>query len=40
MPSTDRKLELKAMTSVAQTVSQAAVYAKGSTLSARRPFKL
>jgi hypothetical protein len=30
MPSTDRKLELKAKTSVAQTVSQAAVYAKGS----------
>jgi hypothetical protein len=29
MPSTDRKLELKAKTSVAQTVSQPAVYAKG-----------
>jgi hypothetical protein len=29
MPSTDRKLELKAKTSVAQTTSQAAVYAKG-----------
>jgi hypothetical protein len=29
MPSTDRKLELKAMTSVAQTASQVAVYAKG-----------
>jgi hypothetical protein len=29
MPSTDRKLELKAKTSVAQTASQAAVYAKG-----------
>jgi hypothetical protein len=29
MPSTDRKLELKAETSVAQTASQAAVYAKG-----------
>jgi hypothetical protein len=29
MPSTDRKLELKANTSVAQTASQAAVYAKG-----------
>jgi hypothetical protein len=28
MPSTDRKLELKAKTSVAQTASQAAVYAK------------
>jgi hypothetical protein len=28
MPSTDRKLELKAKTSVAQTVSQPAVYAK------------
>jgi hypothetical protein len=28
MPSTGRKLELKAKTSVAQTVSQAAVYAK------------
>jgi hypothetical protein len=31
MPSTDRKLELKADTSVAQTASQAAVYAKGLT---------
>jgi hypothetical protein len=29
MPSTDGKLELKAKTSVAQTASQAAVYAKG-----------
>jgi hypothetical protein len=29
MPSTDRKLELKAKTSVAQTASQAVVYAKG-----------
>jgi hypothetical protein len=29
MPSTDRKLELKAKTSVDQTGSQAAVYAKG-----------
>jgi hypothetical protein len=29
MPSTDRKLELKAKTSVAQTASQAAVYANG-----------
>jgi hypothetical protein len=29
MPSTDRKLELEAKTSVAQTASQAAVYAKG-----------
>jgi hypothetical protein len=29
MPSTDRKLELKARTSVAQTASQVAVYAKG-----------
>jgi hypothetical protein len=29
MPSTDRKLELNAKTSVAQTASQAAVYAKG-----------
>jgi hypothetical protein len=29
MPSTDRKLELKAKTSMAQTASQAAVYAKG-----------
>jgi hypothetical protein len=28
MPSTDRKLELKANTSMAQTASQAAVYAK------------
>jgi hypothetical protein len=28
MPSTDRKLELKAKTSMAQTASQAAVYAK------------
>jgi anaerobic selenocysteine-containing dehydrogenase len=28
MPSTDRKLELKAKTSVAQAASQAAVYAK------------
>jgi hypothetical protein len=32
MPSTGRKLELKAKTSVAQTASQAAVYAKGLTL--------
>jgi hypothetical protein len=29
MPSTDRKLELKAKTSMAQAASQAAVYAKG-----------
>jgi hypothetical protein len=29
MPSTDRKLELKAKTSMAQTASQVAVYAKG-----------
>jgi hypothetical protein len=29
MPSTDRKLELKAKTSVVQTASQASVYAKG-----------
>jgi hypothetical protein len=29
VPSTDRKLELKAKTSMAQTASQAAVYAKG-----------
>jgi hypothetical protein len=29
MPSTGRKLELKANTSMAQTASQAAVYAKG-----------
>jgi hypothetical protein len=29
MPSTDRKLELKAKASMAQTASQAAVYAKG-----------
>jgi hypothetical protein len=29
MPSTDRKLELKAKTSMAQTTSQTAVYAKG-----------
>jgi hypothetical protein len=29
MPSTDRKLELKAKTPMAQTASQAAVYAKG-----------
>jgi hypothetical protein len=29
MPSTGRKLELKAKTSVAQTALQAAVYAKG-----------
>jgi hypothetical protein len=31
MPSTDRKLELKAKTSMAQTASQAAAYAKGLT---------
>jgi hypothetical protein len=31
MPSTDRKLELKAKTSVAQTGSQLFVYAKGLT---------
>jgi hypothetical protein len=29
MPSTERKLELKAKTSMAHTASQAAVYAKG-----------
>jgi hypothetical protein len=29
MPSTDRKLELKAKTLMAQNASQAAVYAKG-----------
>jgi hypothetical protein len=29
MPSTDRKLELTAKTSMAHTASQAAVYAKG-----------
>jgi hypothetical protein len=29
MPSTDRKVELKAKTSVAQTDSQLCVYAKG-----------
>jgi hypothetical protein len=29
MPSTDKKLELKAKTSVAQTALQATVYAKG-----------
>jgi hypothetical protein len=33
MPSTDRKLELKAKTSVAQTDSQPCVYAKGLTTS-------
>jgi hypothetical protein len=33
MPSTDRKLELKAKTSVAQTGSQPFVYAKGLNLS-------
>jgi hypothetical protein len=33
MPSTDRKLELKAKTSVAQTASHVAVYAKGIDLS-------
>jgi hypothetical protein len=31
MPSTDRKLEVKAKTSMAQTASQAVVYAKGLT---------
>jgi hypothetical protein len=31
MPSTDRKLELKAKTSMAQNASQAAVYAEGLT---------
>jgi hypothetical protein len=31
MPSTDRKLELKAKTSVAQTLTQPCVYAKGLT---------
>jgi hypothetical protein len=37
MPSTDRKLELKAKTSVAQTASQAAaVYAKGVTMKLKR----
>jgi hypothetical protein len=29
MPSTDRKVDLKAKTSVAQTAAEAAVYAKG-----------
>jgi hypothetical protein len=33
MPSSDRKLELKAKTSVAQTASQTAVYAEGLTVS-------
>jgi hypothetical protein len=32
MPSTDRKLELKAKTTVAQTGSQPCVYAKGLTI--------
>jgi hypothetical protein len=32
MPSTDKKLELKAKTSMAQTTSQATVYGKGLTL--------
>jgi hypothetical protein len=32
MPSTDRKLELKAKTSMAQTASQTTVYAKGLTV--------
>jgi hypothetical protein len=43
MPSTDRKLELKAKTSVAQTASQAAVCAKGLTPSSGSsydPYKL
>jgi hypothetical protein len=36
MPSTDKKLELKAKTSMAQTASQAAVYAKGLMVNIRR----
>jgi hypothetical protein len=40
MPSTDRKLELKAKTSVAQTGSQPFVYAKGLMLSAFSLFNL
>jgi hypothetical protein len=36
MPSTDRKLELKAKTSVAQTGSQPYVYAKGLTYIAQQ----
>jgi hypothetical protein len=39
MPSTDRKLELKAKTSMAQTASRAAVYAKGLKGSLRDVFK-
>jgi hypothetical protein len=39
MPSTDRKLELKAKISVAQTASQAAVYAKGLTIILKRTYK-
>jgi hypothetical protein len=39
MPSTDRKLELKAKTSMAQTASQAAVFAKGLTTTAESPLQ-
>jgi hypothetical protein len=39
MPSTDRKLELKAKTSVAQTGSQPYVYAKGLSLFVGNPFQ-
>jgi hypothetical protein len=37
MPSTDRKLEVKARISMAQTDSQAAVYAKGLIQGAKYP---
>jgi hypothetical protein len=39
MPSTDRKLELKAKTSVAQTGSQPFVYAKGLKRKSKKPFE-
>jgi hypothetical protein len=38
MPSTDRKLELKAKPSVVQTASQAVVYAKGLTADIHKLF--
>jgi hypothetical protein len=39
MPSTDRKLELKAKTSMAQSASQAAVYAKGIRADSHTPWR-
>jgi hypothetical protein len=40
MPSTDRKLEVKAKTLMAQTASQAAVYAEGLNTRQGKPQKI